>query len=220
MTAAPDYAEWRKRWPSLIVERRTTEAVELLQRYYAVTPTGAPAYSGSQFEEIAALNEDPYAIGPADFVAATTLSVDIQGRAAIRLLMRDAGEITNLLREIPVDRDIVDVDPDELVAGSAASELWRLLRSGKDGLGPTRTSKLMAAKRPRLIPIWDSFVKEATGLDTADYWRQFQSVLTADDQAMWTWLTGLRELATNVPGRISNLRILDVLLWMTVDQQR
>jgi hypothetical protein len=27
----------------------------------------------------------------------------------------------------------------------------------------------MAAKRPRLIPIWDSFVAQATGLVTLDY---------------------------------------------------
>jgi hypothetical protein len=43
---ASSYAEWRQRWPSLIVERRTEEAAELLQRYYATTSTGVPAYSG------------------------------------------------------------------------------------------------------------------------------------------------------------------------------
>lgn len=106
-----------------------------------------------------------------------------------------------------------------MITGSAVSKLWSVLRRGNDGMGRTRTSKLIAAKRPRLIPIWDSFVEQATALDTSDYWRQFQSVLTADDYAVWTWLTDLRDLATNVPASISNLRILDVLLWMTVDQQ-
>lgn len=213
-------AEWRQRWPALIVERRTEEAVGLLQLYYATTSTGAPAYSGSQFEAIAALNTDPYSIGPADFVAAAMLSVDIPAQAAIRLLVRDAAEITDLLEQIPVDRDIIDIDPDELVTGSAASKLWSVLRRGNDGMGRTRTSKLIAAKRPRLIPIWDSFVEQATGLDTSDYWRQFQSVLTADDHAAWKWLTDVRDLAPNTPKNVSNLRVLDVLLWMTVDQQR
>jgi hypothetical protein len=217
---ASSYAEWRQRWPALIVERRTAEATELLQRYYATTRKGAPAYSGSQFEAIAALNPDPYSVGPADFSAAAMLSVDIPAQAAIRLLGRDADEITNLLKRIPVDRDIIDVDSDELVTGSAASTLWSVLRRGNDGMGRTRTSKLIAAKRPRLIPIWDSFVEKATGLDTSDCWRQFQSVLTADDYAVWKWLTDLRDLAPNVPTGVSNLRILDVLLWMTVDQQR
>lgn len=212
--------EWRQRWPSLIVERRTEDATELLQRYYSTTSTGAPAYSGSQFEAIAALNPDPYLIGPADFIAAAMLSVDIPARAAIRLLARDAAEITGLLKRIPVDRDIIDVDPDDLITGSPASMLWSVLRRGNDGMGRTRTSKLIAAKRPRLIPIWDSFVEKATGLDTSDYWQRFQSVLLADDYAVWRWLTDLRDLAPNVPTHVSNLRILDVLLWMTVDQQR
>lgn len=217
---AASYAEWRQRWPALIVERRTEEAAELLQRYYATTRLGLPAYSGSQFEVIAALNPDPYSIGPADFIAAAMLSVDIPAQAAIRLLVRDAAEITDLLKQIPADRDIIDIDPDELITGSAASKLWSVLRRGNDGMGRTRTSKLIAAKRPRLVPIWDSFVEKATGLDTADYWRQFQLVLTADDHAVWTWLTDVRDLATNAPARVPNLRILDVLLWMTVDQQR
>lgn len=214
------YAEWRQRWPALIVEQRSEEATELLKRYYATTSKGAPAYSGSQFEVIAGLSPDPYSIGPADFIAAAMLSVDIPAQAAIRLLVRDAAEITDLLKQIPADRDIIDVDRDELISGSAASKLWRVLRRGNDGMGRTRTSKLIAAKRPRLIPIWDSFVEKATGLDTADYWREFRSVLIADDRAVWKWLTDVRELAPNVPTGVSNLRVLDVLLWMTVDQQR
>jgi hypothetical protein len=217
---ASSSAEWRQRWPALIVEQRTDDATGLLQRYYATTSTGAPAYSGSQFEAIAALSADPYSIGPADFIAAAMLSVDIPAQAAIRLLGRDADEIRDMLKQIPVDRDIIDVDSHELISGSAASKLWRVLRRGNDGMGRTRTSKLIAAKRPRLIPIWDSFVEKATGLDTSDYWRQFQSVLTADDHTVWKWLTDLRDLAPNVPNGVSNLRVLDVLLWMTVDQQR
>ncbi|MGH3640761.1 MAG: DUF6308 family protein [Mycobacterium sp.] len=217
---ASSYPGWQQHWPSLIVERRTEEAAALLHRYYATTSTGAPAYSGSQFEAIAALNQDPYSIGPADFIAAAMLSVVIPAQAAIRRLVRDAAEITELLTQIPADRDIIDIDPDDLMTGSAASKLWRVLRRGTDGMGRTRTSKLIAAKRPRLIPIWDSFVEKATGLDTSAYWRQFQWVLTTDDHAVWTWLADVRELADNVPNGVSNLRILDVLLWMTVDQQR
>jgi hypothetical protein len=40
-------------------------------------------------------------------------------------------------------------------------------------LGPTTTSKLLTAKRPRLLPIWDSFVEQATGMGTIDYWSKF-----------------------------------------------
>lgn len=217
---ASKYGGWRQRWPSLIVDRRTEDATELVRRYYATSATGVPAYSGSRFEAIAALNTDPYSMGTADFMATAMLSVSVPGPAAIRLLDRDAAEITHFLKQIPLEQDIINVDPADLSAGSAASKLWKVLRRGRDGIGPTTTSKLIAAKRPRLIPIWDSFVQKATGLDTKDYWRQFQEVLKADDCAVWRWLTAVRNNAPNVPTSVSNLRILDVLLWMTVDQQR
>lgn len=210
------YEEWRDRWPALVVQRRTENAKSLLQAYYATTASGLPAYSGSQFETVAALNADPYSIGPADFTAVSMLSVDVPAQAAIRLLGRDADEIVQVLRRIPTNRDILKVDPYELSTGSAASELWRVLRRGRDGLGRTTTSKLIAAKRPSLIPIWDTFVEKATGLDTSDYWRQFQQVLAADDHAIWNWLTKVRDASPAVPTTIPNLRVLDVLLWMTI----
>lgn len=215
-----EYEQWRHRWPEVVVERLTDKATELLQRYFAVKASGIPAYSGSKFEAMTALNADPYAIGPADFTAVSTLSVAISGQAAIRLLGPDANEITDLLHRIPADVDIIDINPDDLATGGPASLLWHVLSRGNDGIGRTKTSKLIAAKRPRLIPIWDRFVQQATGLGTADYWRQFQAVLTADDRALWTWLTQIRSDVPNLPAAVSNLRILDVLLWMTVDQRR
>lgn len=218
--ASVEYREWRQRWPQLVVERRTEEAVELLERYYAVGDAGLPAYSGSQFEVMAALNTDPYSIGPADFTAASMLSVSIPAKAAIRVLGPSASEITRLLHQIPAHCDIVETSPDDLIWDAPASQLWRVLRRGKDGMGRTRTSKLLAAKRPGLLPIWDSFVEMATGLGTMDYWRQFQAVVTADDHAIWMWLTELRPHAPNMPAAVSNLRMLDVLLWMSVDRNR
>jgi hypothetical protein len=95
-----------------------------------------------------------------------------------------------------------------------------VLRRGRDGLGPTTTSKLLAAKRARLLPIWDSFVEHATGLDTIGYWWRFQYVLADDQRFLWDWLRELRSLAPNMPESIPELRILDVLLWMSVEGSR
>lgn len=214
------YVEWRQRWPEFIVRKETAPAAALLQRYYKANSFGVPDYSGAKFEAVASLNPDPHSIGPAEFTAVSMLSVDVPAQAAIRLLGQDAKEISELLQQIPADKDIIDVDSADLASGSASSKLWDVLRRGRDGLGRTTTSKLIAAKRPRLIPIWDSFVEQATGLDTSDYWRQFQRVLTVDDHAMWNWLTDLQSQAPNVPTHVSNLRILDVLLWMTIHQKR
>ncbi|MFZ2242135.1 MAG: DUF6308 family protein [Gordonia amarae] len=209
------YDDWRKRWPAVIVQHQDEASARLLTDYYAET-SGVPKYSGSQFEAVAALNSDPNSIGPADIVAISTLSVNVKGQAAIRLLTRDAADISERLELIPTDVDIVDADPGSLESGSAASELWQILRRGRDKIGPTTASKLIAAKRPRLLPIWDSLVEQATGLSTLGYWRSFQDVLTSDDHAIWKWLTDLRKEVPEVPDSVSNLRVLDILLWMSV----
>jgi hypothetical protein len=116
--------------------------------------------------------------------------------------------------------DIVDIKPEALTSNSAASQLWKFLRAGKDGIGRTRASKLLAAKRPRLLPIWDSFVESATGLDTSDNWRKFQAVLCADDSAIWRWLTQLRKGVLFIPADVAPLRVLDILLWKSVEESQ
>ncbi|MEE6139841.1 DUF6308 family protein [Mycobacterium sp. 050128] len=217
MNERQSYPEWRQSWPDLIVRTQTDAAVDRLQRYYEVDDKGRPRFTGSRFEEMAALNTDPNTLGPADFLAVSMLSVNVSAEAAIRLLGRDAALISELLGQLPVDVDIVDVDPHVLRGDSPAGRLWDVLRQARDGLGPTTTSKLLAAKRPRLLPIWDSFVAEATGLGTVGSWWKFQYVLNDDARSVWNWLGQLRALASNVPDSIPELRILDVLLWMSVE---
>lgn len=195
----------------------TDAAAHQLRRYYGETSEGVPRYSGARFESIAALNSDPNTLGPADFVAVSMLSVEVSGQAAIRLLGRDAPTISELLRQIPTDVDIVDVDTALLRAESPADELWYVLRRGQDGVGPTTTSKLMAAKRPRLLPIWDSFVERATGLGTLGYWEKMQYVLNEDHRLVWHWLGDLKAEVPEMPASVSELRMLDVLLWMSVE---
>lgn len=217
MISGHDYQEWRQTWPDVIVHTQTDVALDFLQRYYAMQGD-QPKYTGSRFESMAALNSDPNTLAPADFLAVAMLSVTVPARAAIRLLERDAEAVSELLAQIPTDVDIVDVDPDTLDGtNSRAGQLWNLLRRGRDGLGPTTTSKLLAAKRPRLLPIWDSFVKQATGLGTTGYWRKFRSVLVDEQRCVWNWLGELRTFSTDTPQSISELRIVDVLLWMSIN---
>jgi hypothetical protein len=202
----------------VIVDCDTDRAIRLLTHYYAVRPNGTPRYTGAHFEKIAALNEDPNTLNPADFVAVSLLSVNVPKEAVIRLLANEvAAEITRQLHAIPADVAIVDADSGALTGGSPAGQLWEQLRFGRDGVGPTTTSKLLAAKRPQLLPIWDSFVEQATGLDTKDYWRKFQLVLTADDRRIWNWLIKLKAEVPAIPDAVSPLRVLDVVLWMLVD---
>lgn len=91
----------------------------------------------------------------------TFLSVNVPGMAAIELLRDRAEEINSLLAEVGPDRDLAfepgPIDPDW--------PAWRLNRRLRviDDVGAVIASKLMARKRPRLIPIWDSVVAEVTG---------------------------------------------------------
>lgn len=220
MPGISDYAEWQQRWPEFIVRVDTPTAVTYLETYYSLRANGQPRYSGSRFESVAAMNPDPNTIGLADFVAVSMLSVNVPGEAALRLLGPDSSNINRLLSQIPVDLDIVDADPSSLGGESPAAQLWSVLRQGRDGVGRTTTSKLLAAKRPRLLPIWDSFVEIATGLDTSDNWRKFQYVLVEDDRRLWKWLQSLRSEVKTLPPTVSELRILDVLLWMSVKSEQ
>jgi uncharacterized protein DUF6308 len=105
-------AEWRRRWPAVIVDCDTDGALPLLRSYYGVRRNGTPRYTGAHFEKVAALNDDPNSLGPADFVAVSLLSVNVPKEAVIRLLADEsAAEITRHLRAIPADVTIVDADP-------------------------------------------------------------------------------------------------------------
>ena len=77
------------------------------------------------------------------------------------------------------------------------------------GLGPTTTSKLLARKRPRLLPVLDTVTRRALG-NPRQAWEPLRLRLRdglAED---------LRALAleAEIPSHVSILRVLDVVLWM------
>lgn len=90
MADSLSHTEWRHTWAGFIVATDTQTAVVHLERYYSEDDDGQPSYTGSRFESVAALNPDPDALGPADFVAVSMLSVTVPAEAALRLMGRDA----------------------------------------------------------------------------------------------------------------------------------
>jgi hypothetical protein len=100
---------------------------------------------------------------------------------------------------------------------AAADLLYAVLRSGGAlrGIGPTTASKLMARKRPRLIPIIDSVVRDALQLSD-DSWKELRLALSHDD--LPTRIEALRP--PGVEHQISTLRLLDVAVWMRHSQGR
>jgi hypothetical protein len=80
-------------------------------------------------------------------------------------------------------------------------------------MGATTASKIMARKRPHLIPIYDSVVGPLMGLkDSRGQWDLWHEVLTSNTD-LPERLKALRTSA-GLPDRISELRVMDVVLWM------
>ena len=87
-----------------------------------------------------------------DLVAVTLLSVDILGEAAITIL--EDTSIGAGLNEIPCGVDLWDAPRSVVEPSSAAEQVWRRLK-GIGGVGWVTADKLLARKRPRLLPVYD-----------------------------------------------------------------
>lgn len=152
------------------------------------------------------------------------LGVSIPANAAIWLVHDGQSQVRRLLTNIgPADLKITDRRAD-LSATSFALQLWRLVRThrwpeGKaaSGLGRTKASKLLATKRPNLIPVYDKHVGDALLRSHDDNdWILWQRRLTGDDgNDLTRALTTLRSEG-HIPAGISDLRILDIVIWMRV----
>ncbi len=154
----------------------------------------------------------------ADLIAVSCLSVQVPAQAAIRLLQREERKISLLLASMPSpDEPLWKIDESRLESGdSAASQLWRLLRSGKDGLGPTTTSKLMARKRPSSIPVYDSVVGRVVGLtDSRGHWATTRALMNmeSDGAPLHSRLAHTIEETGLDQEIVTPLRAFDVIVW-------
>ena len=190
--------------------------VDDLRSYFE--PSGDSAsgwkFSGAMFERFAGGGDAPGVrdvLAPADIVAVSFLSVSVPGHAAIALLGGMADQISQLLAAIPTDVDLYDPDAGDLVAAdSAASTLWTLIER-LDGIGWVTAGKLLARKRPRLIPVYDSVVKDALQPNDDRFWSPLHAEL--QDPVLVSRLDEIRSTA-GVGSDISLLRVLDVVVWM------
>jgi len=72
--------------------------------------------------------------------------------------------------------------------------------------------KLLARKRPRLIPVYDRVVKTVTGSDR-NYWVLLCTALQADGKTLHHRLLRLHQEA-GLPVAVPVLRVFDVIAWM------
>lgn len=185
------------------------------------------SHTGSYFERF--LDGDhPYEFTANDFLAVSMLSVNVPAKAAIWMTNDGREKVAELLRGVGSFDLFIGDDRSDLSPDGPAGQLWRLLRSrrwpegeGASGLGRTILSKLLAAKRPHLIPVYDKHVGatllEDQDQDIWELWQQrFQGEAGRELQAA---AESIRTDA-GIPPDVSVLRILDISIWMRVHGYR
>lgn len=168
-------------------------------------------YTGRHYETFAR-RSPPEAFAATDIVAVEMLAVRVPAHTSIWLLHDGADEVRSLLRSVPPDLPIWSADVDLSPTGGLW-RLWEAIRT-RGGLGGRVVrSKLLAAKRPHAVPIYDQHVAAALGAPRDGYWAYWYDELSG---------TGGEELRTAAlavaaaasASDLSVPRILDIVIWM------
>ena len=188
-----------------------------LRRYFH----GSRRFSGSVFDSYAGGGDRPGVenrVTHEDVLAVAAVNVTVSTRLC-RQLLHDpvAGRLEQLLRQLPTDVDLWDADDDLL---AVAVEAWEVIRTlDEDGHGSAdrwvTASKLLARKRPRLVPLYDEKVRRVVALaDGTDWWLSLREALRRDledNEVRHRVRQAMSE--ASVPGYVSVLRSLDVIIW-------
>lgn len=147
-----------------------------------------------------------------DLLAVTLLDVALPPPSVRSLLETNADKFSGLLANVPDEVDLWSASQEDL---SHAEALYWALRKLRN-VGRTRASKLMARKRPRLIPVVDSVIIAALNLGD-DSWVALRACLSNPE--VRDSIEASRP--DNAPAKsISTLRLLDAAVWMRRSQSR
>ncbi|MDH3013844.1 DUF6308 family protein [Gordonia alkanivorans] len=187
-------------------------AAAVLRTYFG-DPYPGTAYTGAVFDSwdsTGTRESDSDIFTADDLVAIGFLSVDAGPAAARALLLERRDEFSTYLAEVGPDRDLAD-EPGPLDPTWPAWVLDTQLRTVA-GIGATIASKLIARKRPRLYPIWDTVVVDVLGTRGGAHLTPIHQALK-ENPPLRQRLRAARD-AAGLPDHISELRILDTLAWM------
>lgn len=199
-------------------ETETSRAVTLVKKYFGTLDESRTGYLGARFETFAGGGlQEPNVLTLEDLLSVELLSVRIHVDAKLAILGELARDISACLEELPSDLAFEDLDDQQYQAllgddESPASQLWNILRAQRE-IGQTKASKLMARKRPALIPIFDSVVREQAGLDhgSRDQWTVWREAFSGD-RDFTAAIAHVR--AESGQSQLTLLRTLDIVLWM------
>ncbi len=174
----------------------------------------ASTFAGILFDNLG--ENDPQRLTPDDLLAVSLLGVRFSPRA-VRYLFNEANAelISTYLRLLDVEKPIWSVA--ESLLNGPATALWNLLVAGP-GIGKVIAGKLLARKRPHLIPIVDKVVIAMIGAESTKdgIWRAIRGAILDTDRRARV------ESLRSTPGAegASVLRLLDVVLWMNGSQSK
>ncbi len=179
------------------------------------------SYTGRWFDVLAD-RANPNEITEKDLVAVTMLSVQVAPGAAAWILGRGRREISELLEQVPIDLPIWRADEADLRDGSPADQLWHRLQSGcwpedddANRIGGVIAGKLLAAKRPHLIPVYDRKVREYLGVPDTHFWLPLRGqLLTPEDRLAVSVAVRGAEWTEPDRSELTLLRSIDIVLWM------
>lgn len=176
-----------------------------LERYFL--GVGGLPFGGRHFERFSAMG-DPNRFVATDVLAVEALSVEVPPNSAARLLDTEAEDFNYLLRQIPADKEIWEVPRYVLANNGPAGKLHARLQE-LDRVGWVTAGKLMASKRPLLIPILDDFVKKVLKPPRGRFWSTMRNQLS-DEQRR----AKINQVVSFPLGGVSFLRRIDVAVWM------
>lgn len=167
------------------------------------------AFTGSSFEKFC--DKDSDNITAQDIVAVSMLSVNIPPSAS-RWILGDGQKTLNLLLQ-DIDKKLSIESPmADLTKGSTAWKLWKEIHN-LWGVGETKASKILAAKRPLLFPIYDQHVAKALQLSPDDYWQPWQRFMSSENGHKATKIVKQMADSLDKPN-LSPLRLIDIVIWM------
>ncbi|MEU0792423.1 DUF6308 family protein [Amycolatopsis sp. NPDC005961] len=204
-----DYAHQHHVLDECVRGEHREESLTALRRYF-----DQRRYTGRWFERFAGGGDGPSVantVTEADVLALNFLSITSLANVAIDTTITYALQIRELLEQIPVDIPMHSAPWSVYEPGAPAHRLWELFRQCGGNHRPVTASKLLARKRPRLTPVYDSQVRAILKAPASPWnclWNWFHT-----DPTRASAVAKLRKEAGGIED-ISLLRCLDVILWM------
>lgn len=201
---------------------RRDDNIDALKKYFG--HESSTPFDGAFFEHYKSRDARPNHIEAADLVAVTLLSMEIRresrsGISTSNVLRIEDWEapISKMLQKIPSNRELHTLSDLEferyLGAGSPADQLFHFLIHDVK-MHRVATFKLLARKRPDLLPIRDSVTAKVLGAST-NWWKSWHHALSAEPSIVEE-LRSIRAQSSKVDSRISVLsllRVADIAIW-------